>query len=162
MLPKQSLGLRSMQKMAVALGINPLLPWSPKGGRACDDALRRKYDGNSVVAQDPLWSSTTLNGAIVAKQLESPVYESHPKLFFRVLGENAIRELYDDAVSATGADHEEDAIIAAWCAAGDRSEKRAVDLYVDIANDIELVVPEARYRWFEAVCCESADCISRS
>ncbi|RYG89979.1 DUF429 domain-containing protein [Loktanella sp. IMCC34160] len=37
-------------KTAVALGIDTFLAWAPKGGRDCDDALRRKYDGNSVAA----------------------------------------------------------------------------------------------------------------
>lgn len=138
-------------KTAVALGIDTLLAWSPKGGRACDDALRRKYGGNSVVAQNSLYSSMTLNGAIVARRLGLPVYESHPKLLLRVSGENAIREVYDDTVSSTGADHEGDAIIAAWCAAMGHNRKWTVDLYVDIEDDIELVVPEARYPWFEAV-----------
>src|SRR6056297_1146063 len=143
--------LEAHARSAVALGIDTLLAWSPKGGRACDDALRRKYGGNSIVAQNSLYSSMTLNGAIVAKRLELPVYESHPKLLLRVSGEIAIREVYDDAVSTTGADHEGDAIIAAWCAAMGHNRKWAVDLYVDIEDDIELVVPEARYPWFEAV-----------
>lgn len=138
-------------KTAVALGIDTLLAWSPKGGRACDDALRRKYGGNSVVAQNSLYSSMTLNGAIVARRLGLPVYESHPKLLLRVSGDNAIREVYDDAVSTVGADHEGDAIIAAWCAAMGHNRRWAFDLYVDIEDDIELVVQEARYPWFEAV-----------
>ncbi|OUD08482.1 hypothetical protein BVC71_13360 [Marivivens niveibacter] len=138
-------------RTAVALGIDTLLAWSPKGGRACDDALRRKYGGNSVVAQNSLYSSMTPNGAIVAKRLGLPVYESHPKLLLRVSGEHAIYEIYKNAVSATGADHEGDAIVAAWCAAMGHNRIWAVDLYVDVEDDIELVVPEARYPWFEAV-----------
>lgn len=93
----------------------------------------------------------TLNGAIVARRLGLPVYESHPKLLLCVSGDNAIREVYDDAVSTVGADHEGDAIIAAWCAAMGHNRRWAVDLYVDIEGDIELVVQEARYPWFEAV-----------
>jgi predicted nuclease with RNAse H fold len=143
--------LEDYAKTAVALGIDTLLAWSPKGGRACDDALRRKYGGNSVVAQNSLYSSMTLNGAIVAKRLGLPVYESHPKLLLRVSSENGIREIYDDAVSATEADHEGDAIVAAWCAAMGHSRKWAVDLYMDVEDDIELVVPEARYPWFEKI-----------
>jgi hypothetical protein len=73
------------------------------------------------------------------------------KLLLRVAGENAIREVYDDAVSTAGADNEGDAIIAAWCAAMGHNRKWAVDLYVNIEDDIELVVPKARYPWFEAV-----------
>lgn len=136
---------------AVALGIDTLLAWSPKGGRACDDALRRKYGGKSIVAQNSLYSSMTLNGAIVARRLGLPAYESHPKLWLRVSGLNTIREVYEDAVSTAQADHEGDAIIAAWCAAMGHNRKWAVDLYVDIEDDIELVVPNARYPWFEKV-----------
>lgn len=145
------LWLEAYAKTAVALGIDTLLAWSPKGGRACDDALRRKYGSNSVVAQNSLYSSMTLNGAIVARRLGLPVYESHPKLLLRVSGKNTIREAYDDALSTTGADHEGDAIISAWCAAMGHNRKWAVDLYVSIEDDIELVVPEACYPWFEAV-----------
>jgi predicted nuclease with RNAse H fold len=91
----------------------------------------------------------TLNGAIVAKRLGLPVYESHPKLLLRVSGENAIREVYEEAVANSGADHEGDAIVAAWCAAMGHEQKWIVDLYADVADDIELVVPGARYPWFE-------------
>lgn len=138
-------------KSAVAIGIDTLLAWSPKGGRACDNALRRKYGGNSIVAQNSLYSSMTLNGAIVAKRLGLPVYESHPKLLLRVSDENAIREIYRDAVTSSGADHEGDAIVAAWSAAMGHNQKWTVDLFADIYDDIELVVPGARYPWFEAL-----------
>lgn len=143
--------LKVYAKIAVALGIDTLLAWSPTGGRACDNALRRKYGGNSIVAQNSLYSSMTLNGAIVARRLGLPVYESHPKLLLRVSGESMIREVYHDAVPTPEADHEGDAIVAAWCAAMGHYRKWAVDLYVDIEDDIELVVPEARYPWFEEV-----------
>ena len=138
-------------RTAVALGIDTLLAWSPKGGRACDNALRRKYGGNSIVAQNSLYSSMTLNGAIVAKRLGLPVYESHPKLLLRVSGENAIRKVYEEAVANSGADHEGDAIVAAWCAAMGHKQKWVVDLYADLDDDIELVVPGARYPWFESL-----------
>jgi hypothetical protein len=39
---------------AQALGVDTLLAWSPKGRRACDDALRKRYGGNSIVAQNSL------------------------------------------------------------------------------------------------------------
>lgn len=143
--------LETHARSAVALGIDTLLAWSPKGGRACDNALRRKYGGNSIVAQNSLYSSMTLNGAIVARRLGLPVYESHPKLLLRVADENAIREVYHDAVAKSGADHEGDAIVAAWCAAMGHRRKWTVDLFVDPEDDIELVVPSARYPWFEAV-----------
>ncbi len=143
--------LRAYAETAVALGIDTLLAWSPKGGRACDDALRRKYSGNSVVAQNSLYSSMTLNGAIVAKRLGLPVYESHPKLLLRSSGATAIREVYQDAVASSGADHEGDAIVAAWSAAMGHKQNWTVDLYTDIEDDIELVVPGARYPWFEGL-----------
>ncbi|WP_165352864.1 hypothetical protein [Loktanella sp. IMCC34160] len=47
----------------------------------------------------------TLKGAIVARRLGMPVYESLPKLLLRVSGENAIREVYEGAVTTTDADH---------------------------------------------------------
>jgi predicted nuclease with RNAse H fold len=137
-------------RTADAIGIDTLLAWSPKGGRACDNALRRKYGGNSIVAQNSLHSSMTLNGAIVAKRLGLPVYESHPKLLLNVIGENAICEVYRQAVT-DAIDHEGDAIVAAWCAAMGHKRKWTVDLYADIKDDIELVVPGARYPWFEVL-----------
>ena len=81
-----------------ALGIDTLLAWSPTGGnhrkprrasgRACGIALRRKCreHSNSVIAQNSLRSSMTINGAIVAKEarrLGLPLVESHPKLLMR-------------------------------------------------------------------------------
>ncbi|QJF51973.1 DUF429 domain-containing protein [Roseobacter ponti] len=102
---------------AQALGIDTLLAWSPKGGRACDDALRRKYGGNSVVAQNSLYSAMTLNGAIVARRIKMPVYESHPKLLLKLPAGGAIRPAYDTAIARAGSDHEGDAFVAAWCAA---------------------------------------------
>ncbi|UTH47578.1 hypothetical protein KBW81_12765 [Loktanella salsilacus] len=134
---------------ATALGIDTLLAWSPKGGRACDDALRSKYGGNSIVAQNSLYSSMTLNGAIVAKRLGLPVYESHPKLLLRVSGENEIRKIFQDAVGSDKTDHEGDAIVAAWCAAMGHNRIWTVDLFLDVKDEIELVVPGACYPWFE-------------
>ncbi|WP_417271718.1 DUF429 domain-containing protein [Celeribacter halophilus] len=58
--------LEAHARSAVAIGIDTILAWSPKGGRACDNVLRRKYGGNSIIAQNSLYSSMTLNGAIVA------------------------------------------------------------------------------------------------
>lgn len=143
--------LEGHARTAAAIGIDTLLAWSPKGGRACDTALRRKYGGNSIVAQNSLYSSMTLNGAIVAKRLGLPVYESHPKLLLRVSSGIAIREVYQDAVANSGADHEGDAIVAAWSAAMGHNRKWTVDLYSDLEDDIELVVPGARYPWFETL-----------
>lgn len=136
---------------AQALGIDTLLAWSPKGGRACDDALRRRYGGNSIVAQNSLYSAMTLNGAIVARRIGLPVYESHPKLLLQMPAGDAIRPAYDEATKKVGTDHEGDAIVAAWCAAMGHTRKWTVELYSDIEDDIERVVPGARYPWFEAV-----------
>ena len=136
---------------AEALGIDTLLAWSPTGSRACDNALRRKYGGNSVVAQNSLYSAMTLNGAIVAKQLSLPVYESHPKLLLRTDAFEPIWESYQATIRHTGTDHEGDAVIAAWCAAMGHSETWTIDLYSHIEEDIELVVPNAKYPWFERV-----------
>lgn len=143
--------LEAHARSAVAIGIDTLLAWSPMGGRACDNFLRRKYGGNSIIAQNSLYSSMTLNGAIVAKRLGLPVYESHPKLLLRVSGENAIRVVYQEAVASSEADHEADAIVAAWSAAMGHNRTWTVDLFADIDDDIELVVPGARYPWFEAL-----------
>ncbi|CUJ88703.1 MAG: DUF429 domain-containing protein [Shimia thalassica] len=136
---------------AQAVGIDTLLAWSPKGGRACDDALRRRYGGNSVVAQNSLYSAMTLNGAIVARRLGLPVYESHPKLLLQLEAGDAIRTLYRETFAKAGTDHAADAIVAAWCAAMGHTRKWAVELYSDIDDDIELVVPGARYPWFETI-----------
>lgn len=136
---------------AQALGIDTLLAWSPKGGRACDDALRRRYGGNSIVAQNSLYSAMTINGAIVARRIGLPVYESHPKLLLQTNAGEMIRPTYEDAVVQAGADHEGDAIVAAWCAAMGHTRRWTADLYSDVKDDIERVVPDARYPWFEAV-----------
>lgn len=143
--------LATYENSAQALGIDTLLAWSPKGGRACDDALRRKYGGKSIVAQNSLYSAMTLNGAIVARRISLPVYESHPKLLLQMKAGNAIRKVYREAVAKAGTDHEGDAIVAAWCAAMGHSRKWTVELYSDIDDDIEIVVPGARYPWFEII-----------
>jgi predicted nuclease with RNAse H fold len=143
--------LTNYASVAQALGVDTLLAWSPKGRRACDDALRRRYGGNSIVAQNSLYSAMTLNGAIVARRIGLPVYESHPKLLLKSNSEAAIRDVYEEAVTKDGTDHEGDAIVAAWCAAMGHTRKWTVELYSDIEDDIELVVPRARYPWFETI-----------
>lgn len=87
--------LENYRSNAQALGVDTLLAWSPKGGRACDDALRHRYGGNSIVAQNSLYSAMTLNGAIVARRIGLPVYESHPKLLLKSHSEAEIRYVYD-------------------------------------------------------------------
>lgn len=81
------------------------------------------YGGNSIVAQNSLYSSMTLIGAIVARRLRLPIYECHPKLTLQVSREKAIRELYHSAAANLKADHEGDAIMAAWCASMGNSQK---------------------------------------
>jgi len=143
--------LSSYASGAQALGIDTLLAWSPNGGRACDDALRRKYGGKSIVAQNSLYSAMTLNGAIVARRIGLPVYESHPKLLLQSNSEVAVHNVYKESITTHGTDHIGDAIVAAWCAAMGHTRKWTVELYSDIEDDIELVVPGARYPWFEAI-----------
>lgn len=136
---------------ARALGIDTLLAWSLCGRRACDDALRRKYGGHSVISQNSLYSAMTVNGAIVAKRMGLPAYESHPKLLLKTQYANVIRPAYDKSVSETNADHEGDAIIAAYCAAMGYTQRWSIDLFSEFEDDLEMVVPNARYPWFENV-----------
>jgi predicted nuclease with RNAse H fold len=93
----------------------------------------------------------TLNGAIVARRAGLPVYESHPKLLLQTAAATAIRPAHDAATLRAGADHEGDAVVAAWCAAMGHTRAWTVDLYSAIDDDIELVVSGARYPWFETV-----------
>ena len=60
-----------------------------KSGRACDDALRKRYPecSKSVPSQNFLSSAMTINGVIVARfgrDFGLPLVESHPKLVHRV------------------------------------------------------------------------------
>jgi predicted nuclease with RNAse H fold len=154
---------------ACALGIDTLLAWSPCGGRACDDALRRKYRNHAptVIAQNALYSSMTLNGAMVARRAERhglPVFESHPKLLTRVLPNEgsasqsvlaAYRTIKDLAgaapAAAKRADDMADAVVAAWCAAQGFLGRWTVNLF-DLPGDaLDLVTSSARYPWPEPV-----------
>jgi predicted nuclease with RNAse H fold len=154
---------------ACALGIDTLLAWSPRGGRACDDALRRKYRNHAptVIAQNALYSSMTLNGAMVARRAERhglPVFESHPKLLTRVLSAEgsasesvlaAYRSIKDLAGSAPAAakraDDMADAVVAAWYAAQGFLGRWTVNLF-DLPGDaLDLVTSSARYPWPEPV-----------
>ena len=119
---------------AAALGIDTLLAWSPFGGRACDNALRKAYRqfGPTVIPQNALYSSMTLNGAIVAKRAERvgiPLVECHPKLLVKISDVRSInmeqmiasyREILGSAHTtpkkAKQADDMADALVAAWCA----------------------------------------------
>lgn len=93
----------------------------------------------------------TLNGAIVARRFGLPVYDSHPKLLLQSEAGDPIREVYEEAIANAGTDHEGDAVVAAWCAAMGHTQNWTTELYSDIEDDIELVVPGARYPWFEAL-----------
>lgn len=159
----------SSHQEAVAIGIDTLLAWSPLGGRACDDALRKAYrlHGPTVIPQNALYSSMTLNGAIIAKRFARkglPLFESHPKLFMKtcVEGDAAIASIvrvYKDIKSSGSitsrlskqADDRADAVVAGWCAAQGFYKLWTFDLF-QIAGDIlEPVADGAMYPWPHAL-----------
>ena len=63
-----------MHGNVAALGIDTLMAWSPTGSRECDDRLRKKYpeQASSIIPQNSLYSSMTLNGAMVAQHAYYP------------------------------------------------------------------------------------------
>lgn len=149
---------------AEALGIDTLLAWSRKGGRACDDALRRKYpeQSESVIAQNSLRGAMTINGVIVARlgyHLGLPLLvESNPKFVLRawledhMAGTEFAKRLEPLRRKKTG-DHEADALIAAWCASRWHFGHWTVNLYEAFVEQGKLVFParEAVYPWPEPV-----------
>ena len=136
------------QPFAMALGVDTLLCWSFRGHRSCDDRLRARYPeaGNSVLSQNSLYSSMTINGVLVAakahRELGLPLVESHPKLLIAAEGGHLCRR--DDESKAlcwakagsllsaqdgsaelirqynelleSEDEHRADALVAAWCA----------------------------------------------
>lgn len=154
---------------AKALGIDTLLAWSSTGSRECDNALRRKYPAHAptIIPQNSLYSSMTLNGAIVARRAARsglPLFESHPKLLTRIIPrtDRATRSLLDAYASikakgegakkdAKRADDMADAVVAAWCAAQGFSGRWVVDLFALPGDTLEHVVEAARYPWPEAL-----------
>lgn len=145
---------------AVALGIDTLLAWSRKGRRACDDALRRRYreHGQSVVSQNSLRSSMTINGILVAQRgcdLGLPLFESHPKLVFHAWLESHMADTgfacWHGELLKKPEDHEAHALVAAWCASRWFFEDWRVDLYTAIEDELIFPAGPAVYPWPEPV-----------
>lgn len=149
---------------AVAIGIDTLLAWSPSGGRTCDDTLRKKYPDQrkTVISQNSLYSSMTINGILVAKtahKLGIRLVESHPKLLLRTeldrTPEGATLakrhcEMLEAAEGKTAkkkADDVGDAIIAAWCASRWWFGHWPFDLYDRTQSDLEFPEGEPVYPW---------------
>jgi len=154
---------------AQALGIDTLLAWSPSGSRECDNALRRKYREHAptVIPQNALYSSMTLNGAMVARRAAEhglPLFESHPKLLTKVMpivdpaSESILKTYAGLKASGDGskrgakhADDMADAVVAAWCAAQGFSTRWVIDLFQTPGDKLETVADKARYPWHEVV-----------
>lgn len=154
---------------AQALGIDILLAWSPSGSRECDNALRRKYREHAptLIPQNALYSSMTLNGAMVARRAANhglPLFESHPKLLTKVIpnidpASKSILETYS-VLKASGGDSKKgakqaydkaDAVVAAWCAAQGFFRRWVVDLFETPGDNLESVAGKVQYPWHEVV-----------
>jgi hypothetical protein len=137
---------------AVAIGIDTLLAWSPSGRRACDDVLREKYPdhGNTVIAQNSLYSSMTINGILVAKtahKLGIRLVESHPKLLLKTELQctpegAALAKRHCEMQDDIG-----DALIAAWTASRWWFGQWPSDLYDRCRSDLEFPEGEPVYPW---------------
>lgn len=154
---------------AEALGIDTLMAWSLSGSRACDNALRRRYREHtrSIIPQNALYSSMTLNGAMVAKRASlrgMPLFESHPKLLIRVLpsvdvASKSIAHWYswikrgnhDAAKNDKQADDIADSVVAAWCAAQGYTQRWTINLFETPGDDLDRIEATAKYPWFEAL-----------
>ena len=159
-----------------ALGIDTLLAWSPGGkpgrasGRACDIALRHRYPEHvkSVIAQNSLYSAMTINGIIVAMEAQNlglPIVESHPKLLISAANNSdpemtALCETYhricQRRTDPKNADHEADAVVAAWSVSRHIYRKWTTDLYdidKNCKNSGNLLLPagEAAFPWPEPI-----------
>lgn len=150
---------------AVALGIDTLLAWSPRGGRACDDRLRQAYKAHAptVIPQNALYSSMTLNGAMVARWAARnglPLFESHPKLLVRtrtrpdrstetmIVAYRHIKEsITGSAALERQADDKADAVVAAWCAAQGFLGLWPTNLFDAPGDRLELVAENSTYPW---------------
>jgi predicted nuclease with RNAse H fold len=101
--------------------------WSTNGDRECDKRLRLKYPEirKTIVHQNSLRSTMTINGAIVAIQTKIPVIECHPG----VLKAMKIKSNTRDLISTVKRGHEQDALIAAWAASQWHYKKWTVDLF---------------------------------
>ena len=137
----------SHHKGAVALGIDTLLAWSLSGRRACDDWLRSTYHGRgggSVIPQNSLYSSMTLNGVMVATRIVPRLIlcESHPKLLRKalLLGEHLRRHVESD-------EHAYDALVAAWCASRWFHRAWTRNLFEPKSDDMVFPAGDAVYPW---------------
>ena len=142
---------------AAGLAIDTLLAWSRKGRRACDDSLRRHYPDRrlTVIAQNSLYSSMTINGVLVAQHgrcLGLPLLESHPKLVLHLCQKDpeATEFLGWHAKLARPKDHEADALVAAWCASRWTFGRWRADLYT-IKEDLFFPAGAAAYPWPEPI-----------
>lgn len=154
---------------AVALGIDTLLAWSLKGKRKVDDALRKHYpeQGQTVIAQNSLYSSMTVNGVLVARHgyycLGLPLLESHPKLVTHRLQEDpSATEILCWQKKLVANPHEADALVAAWCASRWVFKCWRIDLYTTVEDD-GLVFPAgpASYPWPNAIVTGRESCTPR-
>jgi len=154
---------------AAALGIDTLLAWSPRGGRACDDRLRQAYKAHAptVIPQNALYSSMTLNGAMVARwaaRTGLPLFESHPKLLVRTrtrldcITETVIAAYRSIKESSKGsaalerqADDKADAVVAAWCAAQGFYGLWPTNLFDAPGEQLEMVAENCRYPWPDSI-----------
>jgi len=152
---------------SLALGIDTLLGWSGSGTRRCDQLLRHAYPHfrNTVISQNALYSSMTLNGAMVARVAAArglPIYESHPKLIIKtqaandpgakgVLAVHAGMKAGHIAGSSAAkvADDKADAVLAAWCAAQGWLGRWKADLFLLAGDDLEFFAGAAFYPWPE-------------
>lgn len=135
-----------------ALGIDTLMAWSLQGRRACDDALRKSYQEhrNTVIVQNSLGSSMTINGILVAqagRELKLPLVESHPKLLRKagLLPNDLVKFLNDKS------DDEADALIAAWCASRWFFKRWKTDLFQKFPESLHFPAGDAFYPWPEMV-----------
>ena len=147
---------------AAALGVDTLLAWSRKGGRACGDALRSKYrnDSKSVMAQNSLCSAMTVNGILVARfgrDQGLQLFESHPKLVFNVWLKkrmaNAVFAPWHEVLSRKKdrcqTRHMADAVVAAWYASQGYYNEWQLDLFMDFGSDLIFPAGAASYPWPE-------------
>ena len=143
---------------AAGLGIDTLLAWSRKGKRECDAALRRHYpnDINTVLAQNSLRSSMTINGVLVAQHgrcLRLPLFESHPKLVLHLCRDDPKAKKFLDCharLITKPDDHEADALVAAWCASRWVFGCWRTDLYT-IEDKLIFPAGTAAYPWPEPI-----------
>lgn len=148
-----------------AVGIDTLLAWSLTGSRQCDEVLRKSYPEHtqSIIAQNSLYSSMTLNGAMIAKEcsdLGLPIVESHPKLLIKtnVAGDpegHVILGRYHSTCSlpatskkdAKRNDDKADALVAAWCASRWYFKRWTENLFAGEVGELVFPAGDAEYPW---------------